>query len=534
MIKKILFYVAAFAVSLVFASNVYAAEPVYDIKPSSIPLVSSEPTVFSYADYSDGLMDKKKYVLSGEIFPSYDFDLAFDNDLSTFTKIFGTKNKINIVFDNNVDLRSYFIRAVPSESTDLTVRVWFHAFDENGNSLNKSSTSNLTSLIESYRDLKIDNVKKIEVYTSSTIPINLYELEFFGSQIIYLPLTDFGIDVTDTTARINWKLPVSSYLDHINVNGIDVGKSVSYLFKDLQPDTEYVFDFDAVYKDGTVVKTNYAFKTDKPKDIIPPSEVTDFKGDSDKTFVDLSWSLPTDEDYEKLLLYRDNVLIKTLTTETNYKDEKLNEDTTYKYKIITVDKTGNKSEGKTITVLTKFTQTNLPPEQPLGLTAKPLSKGVKLSWKNPSSGSVKGYKIYMFEKDVASNNILDKFVITAHAASTPTQVNTDLLSSTSYQVSGLENGTSYGFYIVAVNSSGLSSVPSSTVYATPTINSVPPVNIGGGGSGSNGSNNAGFALSDVTNGVSTWFGGIWLILAFAIGIMVSFIIANRIKKLFVA
>lgn len=526
MIKKILFYVAAFAVSLVFASSAYATGLDYSVNPDTLKQVNSNPVAFSDNDYNNGYFDTHTdYTVTSFQFKNDEFKNMIDNSLNTaFTSTeISTSSNFVIELDEARVITSYYKKYNYGN-------IIFYGED---NKIIYTQPENYEAAYHSFpSSIPVKKIKFVSLTGGTWFSVT--EFEIFINELVYLPVSDISVDAKDTSAEIKWKLPKSLHVDHINFNGTDVGKSVNYIYKNLDADKEYKVNIDVIYDDGTVVTAEYTFKTDKPKDIIPPGEVTDFKGDPDKTFVDLSWSLPTDEDYEKLLLYRDNVLIKTLTTETSYKDEKLNEDTTYKYKIITVDKTGNKSEGKTITVLTKFTQTNLPPEQPLGLTAKPLSKGVKLSWKNPSSGSVKGYKIYMFEKDVASNNILDKFVITAHAASTPTQVNTGLLSSTSYQVSGLENGTAYGFYIVAVNSSGLSSVPSNTVYATPTINSVPPVNIGGGGSGSNGSNNAGFALSDVTNGVSTWFGGIWLILAFAIGIMVSFIIANRIKKLFVA
>lgn len=532
MIKKILFYVAAFAVSLVFASNAYANDVTdleYDIKPT-MQLVSSSPVTFASNNYTSGVFDNSVYTFKSNYSNQKNI---LDNSLSTGMSMFtDSYNVIDVIFDESKNLNGYYIYLVGNAGWDVNFSISYY------DSSNTKIVSNIVKVakgvtVNNYNTINVKNVKRVTLSITSTSDITLREIDFF-EEILYLPVTDLNANVTHNTATLSWKLPNLSNLSHILYEGKDISKSVSYMVKDLKPDTEYTKQIVAVYSDGTEVIANVTFKTAKEPDVVPPGDVSDFKGNPDKTFVDLSWSLPTDDDYEKLLLYRDGVLLKTLTTETNYKDEKLNEDTTYKYKIITVDKTGNKSEGQTITVLTKFTQTNLPPDEPLGLTAKPLSKGVKLSWKNPTSGSVKGYKIYMFEKDVASNNILDKFVITAKAASTPTQVNTGLLSSTSYQVSGLENGTAYGFYIVAVNSSGLSSVPSNTVYATPTINSVPPVNIGGGGSGSNGSNNAGFALSDVTSGVSTWFGGIWLILAFAIGIMVSFIIANRIKKLFVA
>lgn len=43
-----------------------------------------------------------------------------------------------------------------------------------------------------------------------------------------------------------------------------------------------------------------------------------------------------------------------------------------------------------------------------------------------------------------------------------------------------------------------------------------------------------YALTDVATAVSNWFGSVWLIVAFAVAIPLAFLIANRIKGLFVA
>lgn len=43
-----------------------------------------------------------------------------------------------------------------------------------------------------------------------------------------------------------------------------------------------------------------------------------------------------------------------------------------------------------------------------------------------------------------------------------------------------------------------------------------------------------YDLADVANAVVSWFDGFWLIIAFAVAIPLAFLIANRIKSLFIA
>ena len=42
-----------------------------------------------------------------------------------------------------------------------------------------------------------------------------------------------------------------------------------------------------------------------------------------------------------------------------------------------------------------------------------------------------------------------------------------------------------------------------------------------------------YDLADVATSVSNWFGSMWLIVAFAVAIPLAFLIANRVKNLFV-
>ena len=43
-----------------------------------------------------------------------------------------------------------------------------------------------------------------------------------------------------------------------------------------------------------------------------------------------------------------------------------------------------------------------------------------------------------------------------------------------------------------------------------------------------------YDLAQVADSVTQWFGSFWLIIAFAVSIPLAFLIANRIKSLFIA
>ena len=43
-----------------------------------------------------------------------------------------------------------------------------------------------------------------------------------------------------------------------------------------------------------------------------------------------------------------------------------------------------------------------------------------------------------------------------------------------------------------------------------------------------------YNLADVATSVANWFSSVWLIVAFAVAIPLAFLIANRIKGLFIA
>jgi predicted phage tail protein len=150
----------------------------------------------------------------------------------------------------------------------------------------------------------------------------------------------------------------------------------------------------------------------------------------------------------------------SLVTSTSYPVTGLTNGSTYYFTVKAVSSSGNavnqvgngETEGQASCEVSATPVTV--PGEPAGLTATPGDQQVTLSWSAPASdgGSpVGGYNIYEG---------------TSPGGETGTPVNSSLVTSTSYPVTGLTNGSTYYFTVKAVNAQGLGAA-SGEVLAVP-------------------------------------------------------------------
>jgi hypothetical protein len=93
-----------------------------------------------------------------------------------------------------------------------------------------------------------------------------------------------------------------------------------------------------------------------------------------------------------------------------------------------------------------------PPAVPTGLTASGAKKKVNLNWNDNTEPDLAGYNVYR-----------------ATAPGGPfTKVNTSLVTTSAYTNTGLTSGTTYYFYVTAVDTTGNESAASAIVPGTPT------------------------------------------------------------------
>ncbi len=91
-----------------------------------------------------------------------------------------------------------------------------------------------------------------------------------------------------------------------------------------------------------------------------------------------------------------------------------------------------------------------PPAVPTGLTATPVTQGADLEWTPNTDITLGGYNVYQ------SND----------GGTTWTKINTSLVTTNSYSVTGLTSGTTYEFAVTAVNTDGYESAQSTPVSVT--------------------------------------------------------------------
>ena len=132
----------------------------------------------------------------------------------------------------------------------------------------------------------------------------------------------------------------------------------------------------------------------------------------------------------------------------------LTDGTTYSFTVTAVNKAGEgpASDAASATPTAAITK----PGPPNGLTASPGNGQVTLSWTAPGSSggaAISGYEIY-------------RGITPGGESGTP--VNGSLVAGISYTVTGLTNGTTYYFTVVAVNTAKLQGAKAGEASATPT------------------------------------------------------------------
>lgn len=218
---------------------------------------------------------------------------------------------------------------------------------------------------------------------------------------------------TDTTLRLTFSNPADAdfagtkiYLDGVLKETLDKTKT-SYSLTDLSPNTTYnikvtTFDTNGNESDGvtTTVKTKIPIVND----------VTDLQADAKYDRVKLSWTKPNSEFFHHVKIYRKKIeqksfwdqlfgttAVSAVTTsdgytpmfETNgtyWTDLTVTPETTYSYKVTSVNIEGNESQGVTI-------ETTTPSEPVPVLTGVATTQNEDgdyvVTWTSPTKGTVK-------------------------------------------------------------------------------------------------------------------------------------------------
>jgi len=255
-------------------------------------------------------------------------------------------------------------------------------------------------------NLKSDTKYSIEllaVYKFGVAPS--YKADIKTSAIPILSAKDFKVvDITHNSATVVFKSKgLNSVPDYIYVydsKGGHIGQvkvrtdiDTSYTISGLKPETDYVYQLNGKFGNTFTDKETVKFTT-----LEGDKEVSNLSATATAQDVDLNWKMPDYKSLKVARIYRqkdDDGLIARFfrsastyepifeTNGTTFKDLTVKPNTEYKYKITTVDKSGNETDGKTITIRTKKLSVNG------GGTEKDENGDYVITWTSPTNGKIK-------------------------------------------------------------------------------------------------------------------------------------------------
>jgi PQQ-dependent dehydrogenase (s-GDH family) len=262
-------------------------------------------------------------------------------------------------------------------------------------------------------------------------------------------------NVTQSSLTLNW----TASTDNVGVAGYDVYRNgtkintslvtgVTYAVTGLTAATAYQFYVQAKDAAGNTSANSAVFAVTTPDTQAPTVPANLAAADITQTSLTLSWTAATDNvgvtGYD---VYQDNVKINSApVTATTYDISGLTTSTTYIFYVQASDAAGNTTNSSNLPVTTAGPPDTTAPSTPANLAANNVTQSsVTLSWDTATDNvGVAGYDIYQ-------NNV---------------KINSTLVTTTTYNVTGLTALNNYTFYVTAVDAAGNTSGNSDTVSIT--------------------------------------------------------------------
>lgn len=381
-------------------------------------------------------------------------------------------------------------------------------------SQNKIVTYNL-------KDLEPDTEYKLTV-SALYSDVEVFKHYYFRTAVdpgdITPPLDSTSFDLLPflNAVELSFKPSLSDDVSHYKLyrNGVlikDKLTDLKYLDENLDEYTSYVYKLTVVDKSGNESKgVSKTVKTLTSADLVPPDEVKNLKVEEDYTVTSrsiveqlnakITFDFPDDDDFSHVVLVRDGSVLNDNLTSNNFLDVRLDEMTSYSYKLHTVDLNGNRSPGVIVNFKTSFIPDSIPPVPPINLVIQNGNGSGKVSWLKNSESDLDGYHVYLDGVKVTNKPIKNDY----------------------FSFKGLDNGTTYDVQVTAVDWSGNESVKSETVTLIPDLSAPTIVDL-----------NDAYDLKDVAVFTSGLFGDLWWIVNFVVGLILAFLIGRRVKDLFV-
>lgn len=178
-----------------------------------------------------------------------------------------------------------------------------------------------------------------------------------------------------------------------------------------------------------------------------PASPTGLSAVAGDGFVELNWLQSEETDLAGYRLYRDGEILAAALEEITYRDETVDNGTTYSYTVTAIDTSDNESAASAPAGATPEDRT--PPAAPGGLQAEGNPGVVNLDWDDNSEPDLAGYNLYRDGEALATG-----------------------LAESSFSDTAVTDGETYTYTVTASDHSANESAPSPPVEATPQL---PPV-----------------------------------------------------------
>ncbi|MCG7218206.1 fibronectin type III domain-containing protein [Paenibacillus mucilaginosus] len=302
-----------------------------------------------------------------------------------------------------------------------------------------------------------NGVKKVRITNNGGGPYQVNEIDAYGPAPDTIPPgKPTGLSAVAHSGSTDLSWTANPQLDGVtgyNVykNGVKVNTSLitgtTYTVTSLTDNTTYYFKVTAVDAAG-----NESVPSDQVSSLydtlspLAPIGVTAVTGSAAGT-VEISWTPnPQGEVPYSYNLYKDSVKYNSspiLHPTTTHTVVGINSNVNYIFAVTALDAEGNES-GQSTPVTYYFD--TVPPTKPAGVTAVGGDQKINLTWSANTESDIKGYNVWQGT----------------------TRLNTALLTSPSFEHSGLAPSTQYSYEVTALDQAGNESVRSNLVTATTT------------------------------------------------------------------
>jgi fibronectin type 3 domain-containing protein len=277
------------------------------------------------------------------------------------------------------------------------------------------------------------------------------------------PAPTITVTAGNASATIHWTWPLADggspithlqpFMNGVQIDDLSAPSSLSagvYTFNNLTNGTSYSFFIRVVNAIGTSPNSNTVSATPVAAATAPSAPV--LSGTAGNAQAVLNWTTPANggSAITGYKVYRGGGLITTLGVVNTYTNTGLTNGTGYNYTVTAINAVGESTQSNTVTLTPSAPVITVPSAPVLSGTAS--STQVSLSWTTPSSNggaAITGYNLYRGGAQLVILGVV-----------------------TSYNDTGLINGTAYSYSVTAVNSQG-QSAQSNTVTLTPSVVSSP-------------------------------------------------------------